>query len=314
LLCHVLLSSPRLFQFSLSTLRNQGGGDQQPWARSWPSAGSPWWLPVASERTTTAEPVGSPASPPSGRPAPARRPRRLTARAVVPVLLAVIAGGFAYEALQDRAAMTSIVVAASLVPAGSPVNGNDTRLVKVHATDVALTKGLVPPSELGEGWVAAVAVQAGQPITLSELERPPSGPALGEMSIAVPVQQAAGGTIGPGDLVDVIAAQGTNGAYYVAQSLRVLAVAPTSASSGVLSGGTTDYFVVVAVGKQTALRIAAAVGAQGSGGAGSDIEIVRSTGETEVSQGINPVPSHRTAGPPRLRRTAEPGSARAQGV
>jgi Flp pilus assembly protein CpaB len=213
---------------------------------------------VPSERTTTSEPAGSPASPPLGRASAVRRPMRLTARAVVPVLLAVIAGGFAYEALQDRAAMTSIVVAAALVPAGSPVNGNDTRLVKVHATDVALTKGLVPPSELAEGWVAAVAVRAGQPITLSELEPPPSGPALGEMSIAVPVQQAAGGRISPGDLVDVIAAQGPKGAYYVAQSLRVLAVAPMSASSGVLSGGSTDYFVVVAVGKQTALRIAAA--------------------------------------------------------
>jgi Flp pilus assembly protein RcpC/CpaB len=134
------------------------------------------------------------------------------------------------------------------------------------------------------------------------------------MSVAVPMQQAAGGRISPGDLVDVIAAQGPNGAYYVAQSLRVLAVAPTSASSGVLSGGTTDYFVVVAVGKQTALRIAAALGGQGSGGAGNDIEIVRSTGETEVSQGINLVPSRRTAGPPRLRRTAELGSSRGQGV
>ncbi len=181
--------------------------------RSWPSAGLPWWLPVPSERTTTSEPAGSPAPPVLGRASGAalRRPRRLTARAVVPVLLAVIAGGFTFEALQDRAAMTSIVVAASLVPAGSPVNGNDTRLVKVHATDLALTKGLVPPSELAEGWVAAVAVQAGQPITLSELERPPSGPALGEMSVAVPMQQAAGGRISPGDLVDVIAAQGQRG-------------------------------------------------------------------------------------------------------
>jgi SAF domain len=211
-----------------------------------------------------------------------RRVRRLTTGSVVPVVLALLAGGFAYEALLDRSAMTDIVVARSFVSAGMLVDGKDTRLVRVHTSDVALAHGLLSPSELQGQWVATVPVQAGEPITSSEVERPASGPPLGEMSISVPMQQAAGGTIGVGDLVDVIASGGAGGAYYVAQGLRVLSVAPTATASGVLDGGTGSYFIVVAVSKQTALRIATALGTQGSAAA-SDIEVVRSTGEGQVA-------------------------------
>ena len=213
-----------------------------------------------------------------------RAPRRLTAGSVVPVVLALLAAGFGYGALQDRAAMTSIVITSSLVPAGAAVDSRDTRAVKVHSSDVSVTQGLLMPSQLNEGLIAAVAVQAGQPITLSEVERPSAVPALGEMSISVPLAQAAGGRVSAGDLVDVIASDSSGGAYYVAQGLRVLAVAPTSSAGAVLGGATGNYFVVVGVGKQTALRIAAALGAQGSVGAGNGIEVVRSTGEPETAK------------------------------
>ncbi len=238
--------------------------------------------------------AGAPVAQPSTERLTSRRVRRLTTGSVVPVVLAVLAGGFAYEALLDRSAMSEIVVASSLVPAGTPVDSGNTRLVKVHTSDTALTHGLLAPAELEGRWIATVPVRAGEPITLSELERPSLGPPLGEMSISVPIQQAAGGTINVGDLVDVIASTGPAGAYYVAQGLRVLSVAPTASTGDVLDGGAGSYFVVVAVGKQTALRIAAALGAQGSGGAGEDIQIVRSTDETPTPPlGVAPAPSTR---------------------
>jgi Flp pilus assembly protein CpaB len=112
------------------------------------------------------------------------------------------------------------------------------------------------------------------------------GPASGEMSIAVPVQQAVGGSLTAGDYVDVIAANATGGAYYVAQGLRVVAVAPSSPSAGTLLGGSSGYYVVVAVGKQTALRIAAALGAQGQGGNG--LELVRSDDEAPTTETFYP--------------------------
>jgi hypothetical protein len=226
-----------------------------------------------------------------------RSPSRLTAGSVVPVLLAVLAAGFAYAALQDRSSMTSIVVSSSMVPAGTAVNSHDTRTVRVHSSDTALAQGLLTPSQLGDGLVATVAVQPGEPVTLSEVEKASLVPALGEMSIAVPLQQAAGGRIGAGDLVDVIAADGTGGAYYVAQGLRVLGVAPASSSSGVLGGGAGSYFVVVAVDKQTALRIAGALGSGGGGGTGNDIEIVRSTGEVPTPNARYEMPAPTHSGP-----------------
>jgi hypothetical protein len=239
---------------------------------------------VPSERSALSKETGDDHMPaPAERPK-ARSPARLTVGSVVPVLLAVLAAAFTYAALQDRSSMTNIVVAKSLVPAGAPVNSNDTRAVRVHSSDTALTQGLLSPAQLGDGWVAAVAVGAGQPVTLSEVEKPSLVPTLGQMSIAVPVVQAAGGKIAAGDLVDVIATNGSGGAYYVAQGLRVLDVAPPSSTSGVLGGGSGSYFVVVAVDKQTALRIAAALGAQGGGAAGNGIEIIRSTGEPATSR------------------------------
>jgi len=84
--------------------------------------------------------------------AASRRVRHLTTASVVPVVLAVLAGGFAYAALQDRSAMTEIVVASSLVPAGTPVDGSDTRLVRIHSSDASLAHGLLTPSELTGRW------------------------------------------------------------------------------------------------------------------------------------------------------------------
>jgi hypothetical protein len=250
---------------------------------------------VRSERVMAQQEASDQRSEPPARGTRLRPPGRLTAGSVVPVLLAVLAAGFAYEALQDRSSMTSIIVASSTVPVGAPVDSQDTRAVRVHSSDTALAQGLLTPSQLDGGWVAAVAVRAGEPVTLSELEKKSAVPTLGEMSIAVPLQQAAGGRISAGDLVDIIASNGSGGAYYVAQSLRVLGVAPTSANTGVLAGGTGSYFIVVAVDKLTALRIAAALGAQGGGGAGNDLEIIRSSGEAPTTQVRYPMSVPQTA-------------------
>ncbi len=208
----------------------------------------------------------------------------MTAGVAIPVALGVLAAGFAYEALQGRAAMTEIVVTRSELAAGAPIDAGDTRLVRVHSVDRSLLRGLVTPPQLGEGWVATVPIPAGEPVTSSEISRPAQGPVLGEMSIAVPLDQAVGGRLVPGDRVDVIAGNGAGGAHYVAQGLRVVAVAPSS-GNGALLGASTNYYVVVAVGKQAALQIAAALagGGAGAGGAGG-IELVRSSGEQRAAQ------------------------------
>ena len=202
---------------------------------------------------------------------------------VAPVVLAVLAGVFVLAGLRDRASMISVPVAGQNIPAGAVVNGGDTRLVKVHRSDVTMVAGLLPSASLGEGWVAVAAIGQGEPITRSAVtQQAVAGSGLGSMSIPVPVDQADGGGIAAGDLVDVIAPSANGGASYLAQGLRVLSVA-ASRTSGALGGSTSDYYVVVAVDRATALRVAAALGSSSSGGRSGGVQVVRSTGEATSS-------------------------------
>jgi hypothetical protein len=225
------------------------------------------------ERTGAREPVVEPGK--------RRRLQRFSAGSVVPLLLAVLAAGFCYAALQGRYAAQKILVASTYIAPGTAVGPSDTKVLTVHAGDHGLSRGLLSPGQLRPGLVAAVPLEPGEALTQSELQRA-SGRPLGEMSIAVPLQQAAGGRLAAGDLVDVIATSAA-GAQYVAQGVRVLWAAPTSTSGSVLGGGTGTYFVVVAVGKLAALKIAAAIGAEGSGSSNGQIELVRSDGEPASS-------------------------------
>ncbi|HET9059676.1 MAG TPA: SAF domain-containing protein [Acidimicrobiales bacterium] len=223
-----------------------------------------------------------------------RRPRgaaRFSTASLVPVVLAVLAGTAAYAALADRSATAKVIVAARSIPAGAPIDAGDTRVVRVHASDTALVVGTASPEALAGRWVAAVPLVAGEPITPSELELPRSGPVPGEMSIPVPVQDAAGGRVQPGDAVDVIVADASGSSRYVAEGLRVVAVAPSSSVSA-LGGTDGGYFVVVDVDRRTALRIAGAI-ASATGQGNQTIEVVRSTGE-----GLQPTGSHKGNGAP----------------
>ena len=202
----------------------------------------------------------------------------MSGSALVPAILAILAAIFAYQALQDRSAVTTIVVAKSSIAAGAPVSWSDIRLVQVHRSDTAQTRGLLAPAALASPWLAVVSLQPGEPITVSELSSPKERMPLGEMSIAVPQDQAVGGEIAAGDRVDVIQTTSAGGARYIAQGLRVVSVPSVASPGGVLGGGTTNYFIVVAVNKTTALRVAAAL-SQSNGVSGAPMEVVRSNGE-----------------------------------
>jgi Flp pilus assembly protein CpaB len=208
----------------------------------------------------------------------------------VPVALGVLAAGFGYEALASKSAMTEVVVAQVALSRGEAVDAGNTRLVRVHSSDRSLLRDLVSAGQLDRGWVVSVPVPAGEPLTASELARPSTGPVLGEMSIAVPADQAVGGRLVAGDMVDVIANTAQGGAYYVAQGLRVLSVAAAPQGSGALLGTSTSYYVVVSIGKKIALRVAAALGEQNSGGNG--VQLVRSSGEPSTAATSYQGPGH----------------------
>jgi hypothetical protein len=200
---------------------------------------------------------------------------------VAPLVLAVFAAVFVLAGLADRSASVEIPVASAAIPAGVAINGTDTRLVRVHRSDSRLLGGLVSANQLGEGWVAAVRIEAGDPITRSVVTQAAGASGLGAMSLPVPADRADGAALQPGDRVDVLGSDGNGGVSYLAEGLQVLAV--SSPSSGLL-GATSDYWISVAVDRATALKLAAALNSQAGGGsAASALEVVRSTGEPPAS-------------------------------
>ena len=193
------------------------------------------------------------------------------------LVLAVLAGIAVLASLQGRAATRLVAITTRSVPAGALLTQADVRTVTMRATDAAAVAGLLSPRGV-IGRFAAVPLVAGAPITQTETEAGgPAGAGLGQMSVSVPLADADGGDIVAGDRVDLVQAN-ANGpsATYVAQGLLVLSVSSgPSAASPLAASSTASYFLVVAVGKLTALRVAAALADSGQ----NSLQVVRSTGE-----------------------------------
>ena len=219
-------------------------------------------------------------------PMAARGPRRsvgerVTIGHVAPIVVGLVAALLVLLTLKDRSATTQVLVASREIPAGSAVTAANTHMVVMHSSDAALHTGLLGPSALNGSWVASSPIVAGDPITRSEVVNgSPGSEGLGAMSIPVPMSEADGGRLVVGDRVDVVAVD-AGGVRYVAQDLRVVAV-PSTSSGGALGATTSNsnYYVVVAVDRPTALKVAAAVAATGVQGTAPSVQIVRSTGET----------------------------------
>lgn len=175
--------------------------------------------------------------------------------------------------LHDRDATTLVAMATQPIAAGSELDQAALQLVPVDSGFEALP-GLVTEADLAqlEGWVTARPIPEGGLIERSAVVEPGTASGLRTMSLPVPVEHAAGGSLVPGDRVDVIAVvDGT--AQYVAGDLEVVSVA--AGSSGAI-GSIGAYHVVVSVDAGEALALAQAMGS-------GSIEIVRSTGAEPIA-------------------------------
>jgi Flp pilus assembly protein CpaB len=207
----------------------------------------------------------------SGRRRRRRVGSRLTLAHVAPVALGIVAVLLVLAGLKDRTATETVAVAGQPIAAGQSVTMSDVRWVSVHRADGLVSAGLVGRSGLRGGWVAAVAIPVGAPITANELSRPAAS-GLNSMSIQLPPSRADGGALSAGDHVDVISVA-SGKALYIATGLLVLAV--DAGTGGVLGGiQDTNYYVTVAVDPATALRIAAAQGVSATG-TGAQVELVK---------------------------------------
>jgi Flp pilus assembly protein CpaB len=202
------------------------------------------------------------------------RPRPFNSGHLLSLALAVIAAVAVLATLQGRSATRSVPMAARSLAAGAELTMSDLRIVTMHANDASMIAGLLTPQEV-VGRTSTVPIVAGEPITQGETSTgPPAGSGLGEMSLAVPLSDADGGGIVTGDRVDVIVA-GPQTATYAAQDVLVLSA---SSSASLLGVPGSNYFLTLAVGKATALRIATALASSGT----NSVQVIRSNGEKRM--------------------------------
>lgn len=209
------------------------------------------------------------------------RPPLRTARRSVSashlLIAAVVVTAFVlnFLVLQQRDAVTYVAVADVPISAGSSLSVESVRMVPVSAEFEGLPS-LIEESTLPAfaGWIVDRAMSEGELIEASSLAEPSAASGLRTMSLPVPVEHAAGGSIISGDRVDVIAVV-DGAASYVVADVEVVAVSETV--SGL--GGAGEHHLVLAVSSDQALALAAALEA-------GPIDVVRSTGAPGVNVGV----------------------------
>ncbi len=183
-------------------------------------------------------------------------------------LLAVVANLAVLRSADDR---ISVVVAGADLESGAVLTAGDLSTVLVDVPD-DVAAGLVPASEM-EALVGSVVVRpvgASEMLRRSDLVAPAAPDHSLAMSVPVDPAHAAGGTLRPGDRVDVIRVVDGSAAFVVTD-VAVLAVAAEDRGAIGRPGG---YFVVLAVDRLQSLRLAEAV-------AGGGVDLVASTGVGE---------------------------------
>jgi Flp pilus assembly protein CpaB len=211
----------------------------------------------------------------SSTPARRRARRRPSATHLVIGAVAILAFVLNLLALRDRDATVMVAVAARPLAVGTVLSPDAVRLVPA-AADFEGLPSLVAEAQLPtvEGWVLGRSVPSGGLIERTMLVEPGAPSGLRSMSIPVAAEHAAGGSIGPGDRVDIISVE-DGAAAYVAVGLEVLAASERQGGS---LGGLGTFYIVVAVDQEQALRLAEAID-------GGSLEVVRSTGAAEIDRG-----------------------------
>lgn len=209
------------------------------------------------------------------RPLPPRPPRRgLASKLDLAHGLMVLSGLLAFvliaAVLGDRSERVVVAVARADLAAGEPLDAQAVRAVRVPV-DSQLTQRLVAIDEVRRGrWLAASAITAGDPVRRSDLMPADDGPRLRAMSIPVARENAVGGALRVGDLVDVIDVVEGRSAFVVAGA-QVTKVSAPSTSGGLTRGVERAFYVVVQVSAEQALALAQAL-------ADGKVDVVRASG------------------------------------
>lgn len=187
-------------------------------------------------------------------------------RLVAIVLSGLVAAVAMAVVLAERGATVQVAVAAEPIPAGAAVTPRAVRVAEV-GVDSPLARSLLKLSDVARGRLTALhTIAKGEPISRAAVS---ADKVLGVrfLSIAVARENAVGGDIDPGDLVDVID-YSVSPARWVLFGAEVVRRAENDSRLGSLSGG---FHVVVAVTDSQALQVADALRS-------GKVMLVRSTG------------------------------------
>lgn len=185
------------------------------------------------------------------------------------VLAATVAALSVYFALAETDEVQRVAVARSAVTSGTRLADIEVDFTSIELREAGALEHLLTADELGAyaDFLVKERLEPGELLSVLDLHDPQLPDGLRSMSLPVPPERSAGGTVRVGDRVDVISvAAGV--AIYVARDLEVLAV------PGV-DGGALDEqaeaAVTVAVDDATALQLAAALEA-------GPVHVLRATG------------------------------------
>lgn len=187
------------------------------------------------------------------------------------VLAAVLAFATNLMVLRSQDETRAVVVAASDLIGGRVVDRSDFKAVEVDVDDDLFSR-LVSWQQVDGlvGMVAARTIPAGDLIGPSDLREASTTTGLRAMSIPIEPEHAVGGALLPGDRVDLILVQDERPEFVLVDA-EVLSVSTND--RGALSVG--GFYVVVAVGPERALEVAAAI-------QDGRIEVIRSTGASPM--------------------------------
>lgn len=214
-------------------------------------------------------------------PRSAARMRRVDLRVLVGLLALLIGVLGAFGVVRHLAKHVPVLVMARSVAAGQVIGAGDVRVAELGLAPGVAVLGPDARDQV-VGHMAVAPLAAGQVLAPGSVApAPPVGPGEVAMSVAVPVEQAAGGMVRAGDLVEVIASPRTTAAAGEARavvllgSVRVLAVSASSPDSS----GAARLVVSLAVPKADAPLLAQAAAGR------IDLAVLGGPQQTQGTQG-----------------------------
>lgn len=210
---------------------------------------------------------------------PPERGRRLARGHWVALTLGLLAFLVNIAVLRDRSEVVPVPVARESIGPATEITDGMVRYVEVPA-DSPLASSMVAQDDLaGGGLYARRQIAEDEPLVQGAVVDDVPDDGLRSMSVPVPREHAAGGTLGVGDRVDVIYM--ADRPVFAVTDAEVLAIGEETAGSNGRPAG--EYHLVLAVDAAQTLRLAAALDS-------GKLDVVRSTGAPRAPVGLDEAP------------------------